>query len=125
MRSIVFGGTALVAATFFATVTLAGGSVPRGKAIFARTCNNCHSPQIGVNKIGPSLWDVIGRKAASVPDFNYSNALKAGSRTWDSVELDRYLSNPRGTLHGSKMYFKGLPNAQQRADVIAYLSTLK
>lgn len=125
MRSRVLGGMALAASTVLAGAAFAGGDVSQGKAIFARTCQNCHAIEIGVNKIGPSLWNVVGRKAASIPDFGYSSALRAADKTWDVAELDTYLANPRGTLHGVRMYFKGLSGAQQRADVIAYLLTLK
>jgi cytochrome c len=55
----------------------------------------------------------------------YSDSLKALNKSWDDKELDSYLSKPRGTVHGVKMFFKGLPSAQARADVIAYLATLK
>jgi cytochrome c len=113
------------AAALLAIPAGAGGNVAEGEAIFNRTCLNCHAVEIGVNKIGPSLHGIIGRKSASVPDFNYSGPLKAADKTWDADELDAYLSDPRGSMHGVKMFFKGLPEAQQRADVIAYLATLK
>ena len=103
------------------------GNAANGKAIFQRTCANCHSAEIGVNKIGPSLWDVVGRPIASVPDYNYSarlQRLKVEWQVWDSSALDVYLRDPRA-FHGVKMYFKGLPDATDRADVIAYLSSLK
>jgi cytochrome c len=125
MRSFNQGALAVVAASLVANAAFAGGDVTNGKAIFGRTCENCHSTQIGVNKIGPSLWGILDRRAGSVPDFNYSDALKASNQAWDQRTLDVYLSNPRGTLHGVKMYFKGLPAAEQRADVISYLATLK
>jgi cytochrome c len=60
-----------------------------------------------------------------VPDFNYSAALKQEDRFWDEAALDAYLVNPRGVLHGVRMYFKGLADARARADVISYLATLK
>lgn len=96
-----------------------------GKAIFQHTCQNCHSIEIGVNKVGPSLWNVVGRQPASVPDFVYSDGMKANNTAWTTSSLDIYLANPRGDIHGAKMFFKGLPAAKDRADVIAYLQTLK
>ncbi|WP_163521180.1 c-type cytochrome, partial [Klebsiella michiganensis] len=54
----------------------AEGDPAAGKVIFQRTCENCHAATIGVNKVGPSLWNVVGRKPASVPDFAYSDAMK-------------------------------------------------
>lgn len=96
-----------------------------GKAIFQRICQNCHSIEIGVNKVGPSLWNVVGRQAGTVPDFEYSAAMKANKSEWTISSLDTYLSDPRGDIHGVKMFFRGLPEAKDRADVIAYLQTLK
>jgi cytochrome c len=78
-----------------------------------------------VNKIGPSLWNVVGRQAAAVPDFAYSEGMKANKTAWSTSSLDTYLADPRGDVHGVKMFFKGLAQAKDRADVIAYLQTLK
>jgi cytochrome c len=121
-----------LAAVFAAAVALSGTAraddVAAGKAIFDRTCANCHEIKIGVNKIGPTLWNIAGRPVASVPDFSYSDTLKSMKTewgTWDDKNLNAYLENPRGVLHGVKMFFKGLPEAKDRAAVIAYLATLK
>ncbi len=120
-------------AAMAATIALSGsvraeGDSAAGKGIFDRTCTNCHATQIGVNKIGPSLWNVVGRPIASVPDYAYSEKLlnvRNEWKVWDGKRLDTYLTNPREVLHGVKMYFKGLPDPKDRADVIAYLKTLK
>lgn len=101
------------------------GDASAGKALFARTCQNCHSVDIGVNKVGPSLWNVVGRQPATVPDFVYSDGMKANKAAWTTSALDAYLADPRGDVHGAKMFFKGLPEPRDRADVIAYLQTLK
>ncbi len=103
----------------------AEGDPAAGKVVFERTCKNCHATEIGVNKVGPSLWNVIDRKPASVPDFAYSEAMKANKNAWTPQTLDTYLADPRGDVHGVKMFFKGLPGPVDRADVIAYLQTLK
>jgi cytochrome c len=103
----------------------ASGDAVAGRAIFQRVCQNCHSAEIGVNKVGPSLWNVVGRKAAAVPDFIYSDAMKSNQSVWTAASLDAYLADPRGDVHGVKMFFKGLPGPQDRSDVIAYLATLK
>jgi len=103
------------------------GDATHGKAIFAHTCANCHSTEIGVNKVGPSLFDIVGRPTASLPDFTYSKALRDLGGTqprWSEAAIDSYLSNPREEVHGVKMFFKGLPEAKDRNDVIAYLKTL-
>jgi cytochrome c len=124
MQFPLIGTVALAMTTLVATAVWAAGDASKGKEIFLRTCINCHSTEIGVNKIGPSLHGVVGRKVAIVPDFVYSDALKATRKTWTEAELDTYLADPRGAMHGVKMFFKGLPDADQRADVIAYLKTL-
>ena len=121
----------VLAAAFVSALVLSGQAhadqAAKGKAIFDRTCGNCHTTQIGLNKIGPSLWSVVGRPIASVPDFNYSAALLAKRKdwqSWDVARIDAYIINPREALHGVKMYFKGLPEAKDREAVIAYLKTL-
>jgi cytochrome c len=77
-----------------------------------------------VNKIGPSLAGLVGRKSGSVPGYNYSSALKAANITWDEKTLDQWLQNPTGDVHGSKMFIT-VPGAGDRQNVIAYLETLK
>ena len=98
------------------------GNPAAGKAVFAK-CAACHSVKPGENRLGPTLAGVIGRKAASVPGYNYSPAMKAAKLTWTRAELDAYLANPRVKLPGIKMIFAGLPSPQSRADVVAYLAS--
>ncbi|MBR0830449.1 c-type cytochrome [Bradyrhizobium manausense] len=112
-------------ACFLSSAAAADGDAATGKAVFARTCQNCHAVEIGVNKVGPSLWNVVGRAPASVPDFAYSDAMKANKDVWTATALDAYLADPRGDVHGVRMFFKGLPEPSDRADVIAYLQTLR
>jgi cytochrome c len=102
--------------------------VAHGKSIFAHTCANCHSVEVGVNKVGPTLFEILDRPTASLPDYNYSASLRQLGATqpkWNVAAIDAWLTNPRATVHGVKMFFKGLPQASDRADVIAYLNTLK
>jgi len=99
--------------------------IEAGKAIFNRICNNCHSMEIGVNKIGPSLSHIVDRPSAAIQDFRYSSAMKELHRTWTPAALDAYLADPRSEIHGVAMYFKGLPDPKDRADVIAYLHSLQ
>jgi cytochrome c len=98
---------------------------PAAGAIVFKKCLLCHTNEQGKNKIGPSLWGVVGRHSASIPDYNYSDAMKAADKTWDEATLNVYLTNPRAMVPGTKMTFVGLPNEQDRLNVIAYLSTLK
>jgi cytochrome c len=121
----IIGSFAMAAGLFVGGGAMAAGNVDAGKAIFGKTCQNCHSVDVGMNKVGPSLYGIIGRKAGAVQGFEYSDALKNSDKTWTVEELDTYLSNPRGTVHGVKMNFRGLPEESERADVIAYLQSLQ
>jgi cytochrome c len=101
------------------------GNAEAGQAIFNRQCMVCHSVQAGQNKVGPSLAGIFGRHSAEAPKFNYSPALKEADKTWDAATLDNYLADPRNYIPGARMIYAGLKDAKQRADVIAYLGTLK
>jgi cytochrome c len=105
----------------------AAADVASGKALFQKTCANCHSTDAGVNKVGPSLFDIVDRPVAAVPDYVYSDKMRSVSKdwkVWDAKNLNRYLTNPRQVLHGVKMFF-AVPDPKDRADVIQYLTTLK
>ena len=98
--------------------------VEAGKTAFKK-CALCHTTEAGKNKIGPSLFGVVGRKPATLGEFNYSEAMKKFDHTWDEGTLDEYLTDPRATVPGTKMIFLGIKDKTERDDVIAYLETLK
>jgi cytochrome c len=75
--------------------------------------------------VGPSLVGVYGRKAASLPGYDYSAALKASGLVWNAANLDAWLTDPSKLVPGTKMAFTGIATPDLRADVIAYLATLK
>lgn len=102
----------------------AAGDVAKGNDVFAQECAECHSPREGKNKKGPSLFAVVGRKAASVPDVVYSDALKASGLTWTPDRIDAYVSAPKKLVPGGKMKYEGLASATDRADLLAYLASL-
>jgi cytochrome c len=94
-----------------------------GKAAFAQ-CVACHSID-GSNGAGPSLKGIDGRSTGSLEGFRFSRALKSAGYAWDAKALDAYIADPQKAIPGNVMPFSGLPDAKQRADLIAYLKTLK
>ena len=76
------------------------------------------------NEVGPSLAGIVGSKSASVPGYDFSPAMKDANVTWDDANLDKYLANPTGFIHGTRMLIN-LPSDTDRQNVIAYLNTLK
>ena len=118
-------GFATLAAVAFAVGTArAEGDPALGKTQFNK-CAACHSIKAGENKIGPSMHGIVGRPAHSIEGFSYSDAMKNYNVTWDQSTLDHYLADPRGTVPGTKMIFVGLKKEDERANLIAYLETLK
>ena len=97
------------------------GNAAHGQALY-QGCAACHS--VDENDIGPRHRGVVGRRAASIDNYNYSAALKNCGLTWDAATLDRWLSNPSALVPGTKMFFK-IDNAADRADLIAYLALLR
>ena len=93
-------------------------------AAFAQ-CAACHAVEAGKNGVGPTLFGVVGRKAGTVAGYAYSDANKNSGATWDEATLDSYLTAPMKNMPGTKMAFAGIADAAKRAEVIAYLKTLK
>lgn len=103
----------------------ADGDPAKGATVFNK-CKTCHTLEAGKNKIGPSLQGVIGRSAGTVEGFNYSEGMKAAGASgvvWSEDTLDKYLTAPKQFVPGNKMPFPGLPKAEDRANVIAYIKT--
>jgi cytochrome c len=98
----------------------------RGEQV-AKVCLQCHTfEKGGANKIGPNLFGILEENIATVPGYTFSGALLADKdKKWDPDELNVWLWKPQEFAHGTKMTFAGLPKAQDRADVIAYLQSLK
>jgi cytochrome c len=95
-----------------------------GQKIFKTQCGICHTVVAGQNRIGPTLFGVVGRPAGSVPDFHYTADHKKLGITWDAANLDKYLANPRAMVPDTSMVYAGLKDDAQRADLVAYLETL-
>jgi cytochrome c len=98
------------------------GNAAAGEAVFIQ-CKTCHVTDPGVNRIGPSLHDIVGRAAGQVAGYNYSPANKNSGITWSEAKLFQYLENPQRVIPGTKMAFAGIQDNQKRADLIAWLKT--
>ena len=101
---------------------MALGSAESGKKIFKK-CVACHSVvKGGKNKIGPALYNVVGRKVAGVTDYKYSKALVAYKKDWTFEELNGFLLKPAKWIKGTKMAYAGLKKEEDRASIIKYLN---
>lgn len=111
----------LVAASFLfagAAHAQTRGDAARGESIYRERCAACHS--LDANRVGPAHRGVYGRRVGQAPGFNYSPALRGSRIVWNDATLDRWLTDPQAFIPGQRMNFR-LGDAQQRADVIAYL----
>ena len=116
---------------FIAVLVLAGAianpgyaqDAEHGKTVFT-TCAVCHSTD-HATRVGPGLEGIIGRKAGTVPGFPYSDAMKKSVIVWDTKILDAYLESPQEVVPGNRMPYGGLKDSTDRADLVAYLATLK
>ena len=125
MNKTTFGAAVLLAVTAMSTLPAAAQDSAAGEKVFKIQCAACHSAVAGKKGVGPNLFGVFGRLAGSLPDFHYTAANKDSGLTWDAATLDRYLQAPRTVVPGTTMTYVGLKNDTQRADLIAYLATVK
>lgn len=104
----------------------AAGDAKKGADVFAEECGDCHSAIPGKSKKGPPLTGVIGRKAGTAANFaGYSDAMKDSGIVWAADKIDAYITHPKKIVPAGKMKYDGLDDAAARADVIAYISSLK
>ena len=125
MRNFQFCGLVAVASLALCGPALAEGDAVKGKEAFAK-CGICHT--FDKNAVGPELKGIVGRKAASAPDYAYSPGMKKLGEegfVWTPENIDKWISNPKAMLPDSPMaqLFQGVPDAQERANIVAYLKT--
>jgi len=101
------------------------GDAAKGKKTFRKKCMSCHTmDKGGKDRTGPNLWGVVGRAKGAAENFRYSDTLKMFGGVWTEAEIGSFIAGPRTFIRDTKMTFAGLKNADDRADVIAYLKTL-
>jgi cytochrome c2 len=109
---------------FLAGPVDAQDTISDGRKAF-RVCQTCHTDVPGRNGFGPSLYGVVGRRAGSLPDYGYSDAMRQSRIVWDEATLEAFIAAPRDTVKGTKMPYPGMKDAAKRAVIIAYLKSLK
>jgi cytochrome c2 len=101
----------------------ADGDPVRGEQLYA-DCIACHPVERDVHGIGPSLADIIGRKAGAIAGYRYSGALSRSGLTWTPEALDTFIADPQASVPANRMPYAGMTNAADRADLIAYLQKI-
>jgi cytochrome c len=115
----------LLAGWLLAAPAARAGDAAAGSSVFKTECSECHTVKEGRNKKGPSLFNIVGRKAGTISDYQYSDALKHAQWVWTAEKLHSYLSQPAKQANpGTKMKYEGLNDAKQLDDLITYLDTL-
>ena len=107
-----------VAAALLAVGIAAAADPEKGKEIYGR-CLACHA--LEYDRVGPRHCGLFGRRAGSVKGFTYSEAMRRSKIVWNEKTLDRFLANPPKAVPGTAMTYAGVPDAKERADLIAYL----
>ena len=110
----------IIGALSLASVTSSAIDKKRGKRVFNK-CKACHSLIAGRNHVGPTLYGIFGRKAAILPNYRYSKAMKNSGITWDEESLRKYLERPRVFVKGTRMAFAGVKKRDEMDDLIAFL----
>jgi cytochrome c len=115
--------TTLAAVLALLAGTAAGaedGDAARGEQLYAR-CAACHA--LAYDRVGPRHCGVLGRRAGTVPGFDYSPAMKRSKLMWTKENLSRFLADPLSVVPGTTMTYAGVSDAKERADLVAYLGT--
>jgi cytochrome c len=100
-----------------------GADAASEQQAFNNACRTCHVMREGDNRLGPNLHKIIGRKAGSLPDYNYSGAMKEAGFVWDEQKLERFIANPDEVVPGNSMKpYAGLASSDDRTKIIAFLA---
>ena len=121
---VALSGMAYMLSSPYAMPQVSQGTEPASEQqAFNNGCRTCHMVKEGDNRLGPNLYKVIGRKAGSLPDYNYSSAMKEAGFVWDEEKLDRFIANPDQVVPGNNMKpYGGLSSGDDRKKIIAFLA---
>lgn len=107
------------------TMTLLASASPEAGQKAFKKCTTCHTVEKGgPNRIGPNMWNVVGRKKGGAAGFSYSAAITGLGGEWTYEDMNKFISNPRAFAPGNKMTFAGVPTSEERAALLSYLRTL-
>jgi cytochrome c len=120
MMATLRGMATLFVSLMLVSAAYAEGDAVRGEARF-KECAACHRLDAGGNEVGPSLHGIFSRKAGELGDFRYSPAMKRSGITWTTETLDKYIADPQAVIPANRMPYAGMADANDRADLIAYL----
>lgn len=121
MRMMFVRAAALMGCCAAPNLALADGDPAKGEREF-RACKACHQLDAGRNGAGPSLHGLFGATAGQVDGFRYSDAMINSGIVWTAETLDAFIANPKDTVPGTSMAYRGQRNEGKRADLIAYLA---
>lgn len=115
--------SAVLPLVYIASTLAQGKTAGSPELAFNDYCRECHAFDKGDNRLGPTLYKVFGRKAGSLPGYDYSISLKSSDITWNEKTLDEWIANPNSLIPGNNMgsVFGGVPDAATRAKIIAFL----
>lgn len=118
-------GVALSLCYLLSMTAFAAGDAKSGADIFISDCADCHTIKAGINKKGPTLFNILNRHSGSIENFKYSPAVKSANLIWTEENLDVLMTHPKKLIPGINMKYSGLPDKKLRQDLIAYLATQK
>ncbi len=118
VKHLLVASLALTAAGFVAAAALAAAP---GEAAFRDRCANCHSLTVGMSSVAPDLAGIVGRKAGSVKDYQYSPALRNAAFVWTPEKLTEWLAAPHNAVPETEMAFPGIKSGKERADIVEFL----
>ena len=127
MKKFVLIAATVLTAAVMSTPAMANGDVEAGEGVFKKKCKSCHvNKDNGKHGMGPNLFNVMGRKAGTVEGYTrFSDGMKASGVVWDDASMDKIMVNSTKFVDGGKMNGIKIKDATDRANITAYVKTLK